>query len=209
MIGAEMFETDDQLILDEYLAGKMKEKTFEVEAKIWDNYKTDYKPLVQFALDHKIPFIGTNVPRRYASLVNRSGFEGLDSLSLEAKAFLPPLPIVYDPELPGYKKMMEMMGGSDSHASPNIPKAQALKDATMAYNILKNYKEKNTLIHFNGSYHSENFEGIVWYIKQSRPDLKIITITSVEQDTVNALAEENLNLADFTICIPSSMGKTY
>ena len=101
------------------------------------------------------------------------------------------------------------MGGTGNHASPNIPKAQALKDATMAYNILKNYKENRTLIHFNGSYHSENFEGIVWYIKQSRPDLKIITITSVEQDTVNALAEENLNLADFTICIPSSMGKTY
>lgn len=209
VIGAEMFETDDQLILDEYLAGKMKDKTFEAEAKLWDNYKTDYKPLVQFANENKIPFIATNVSRRYASLVNKSGFEGLDSLSQEAKSILPPLPIAYDPELPGYKSMVEMTGGEGGHSSPNIAKAQAIKDATMAYNILKNFKEGSSFIHYNGTYHTNNFEGIVWYIKQARPDLKIMTIASVEQDTLDSLIEENLNLADFTICIPSTMSKTY
>jgi uncharacterized iron-regulated protein len=209
IMGAEMFETDDQLILDEYLAGKMKDKSFEAEAKLWDNYKTDYKPLVQYALENKIPFIATNVPRRYASLVNRSGFEGLDSLSQEARAFLPPLPVAYDPELPGYKGMIEMMGGTGGHVTPNIPKAQAIKDATMAYSILKYFKDGNSFIHYNGTYHSNNFEGIVWYIKQSRPDLKILTIASVEQDSLDELTEENLNLADFTICIPTAMGKSY
>ena len=209
IMGAEMFETDDQLILDEYFAGKMKEKTFEAEAKLWDNYKTDYKPLVQFGLDNKIRFIATNIPRRYAALVNRSGFEGLDSLSAEAKSFLPPLPVAYDPELPGYKGMIEMMGGEGGHVSPNIPKAQAIKDATMAYSILKNYREGSTFIHYNGTYHSDNYEGIIWYIKQSRPDLKIMTIASIEQDSLDNLSEENLNLADFIIGIPTSMSKSY
>lgn len=209
IMGAEMFETDNQLILDEFLSGKMKEKSFEDEAKLWDNYKTDYKPLVEFAYDNKLPFIATNVPRRYAALVNRSGFEGLDSLTAEAKTFLPPLPVAYDPELPGYKEMLEMMGGPGGHASPNLPKAQAIKDATMAYFILKNYKEGHTFIHFNGTYHTNNFEGIVWYVKKARPDLKIMTIASVEQDTVETLSAENTGLADFTICFPSSMTKTY
>jgi uncharacterized iron-regulated protein len=209
VIGAEMFESDDQLILDEYLAGKMKERTFEAESKLWDNYKTDYKPMVQFALENKIPFIATNVPRRYAALVNKSGFEGLDSLTSEAKAFLPPLPVPYDPELPGYKGMIEMMGGASGHVTPNIPKAQAIKDATMAHFILKNMKKGSAFIHYNGTYHTNNFEGIVWYIRQSRPDLKIMTIASVEQDSLDELIEENLNLADFTLCIPTSMGKTY
>jgi uncharacterized iron-regulated protein len=209
IMGAEMFESDNQLILDEYLGGKMKEKTFETEAKLWDNYKTDYKPLVQFALENKIPFIATNIPRRYASLVNKSGLEALDSLSLEAKAFLPPLPIAYDPELPGYKDMLEAMGGAESHASPNIPKAQAVKDATMAYFILKNFKNGSSFIHYNGTYHTNNFEGITWYIKQSRPDLKLMTIASVEQDSLDGLLEDNHGLADFTLCIPASMGKTY
>ncbi|HOX78664.1 MAG TPA: ChaN family lipoprotein [Bacteroidales bacterium] len=209
ILGAEMFETDNQLILDEYLAGKIKDKNFEDEAKLWDNYKTDYKPLVKYALDKKLRFIATNVPRRYASLVNKSGFEGLDSLTTEANAYLPPLPITYDPELEGYKSMMEMMEGAGGHASPNLPKAQALKDATMAHFILKNIKKGDIFLHFNGTYHSNNFEGIVWYIKKERPDLKIITIASVEQDSPEELTEENSGLADFTICIPSTMSKSY
>lgn len=209
VMGAEMLESDNQLILNEYLAGKVKEKNFEDEAKLWDNYKTDYKPLIKFAFDNKVTFIATNVPRRYASLVNKSGFEGLDSLTEAAKTFLPPLPVAYDPELKGYKDMIEMMGGVGGHVTPNIPKAQAIKDATMAYFILQNRKEGQVFIHYNGSYHSDNFEGIVWYIRQAQPDLKILTIASVEQDSVDVLKEENLNLADFTICIPSSMCKTY
>lgn len=209
MIGAEMFETDDQLILDEYLAGKMKEKTFEAEAKLWDNYKTDYKPLVEYALENKIPFIATNVPRRYASLVNRSGFEGLDSLTSEANEYFAPLPIAFDPELKCYKEMASAMGDMGGHASANITKAQAIKDATMAYFILKNLKEGGTFIHFNGSYHTQYDEGIVWYIKQARPDLKILTIASVEQDTIETLTEENQNLAHFTLCVPADMGKTF
>lgn len=209
IMGAEMFESDDQLIINEYMAGKMKEKTFEAEAKLWDNYKSDYKPLVNFALENNIPFIATNIPRRYASLVNKSGFEGLDSLTVDAKPFMAPLPVTYDPELPGYKGMIEMMGGEGGHVTPNIPKAQAIKDATMAHFILKNFTAGSCFIHYNGTYHTNNFEGIVWYIKQTYPDLKILTIASVEQDTIDTLTEENLNLANYTLCIPTSMSKTY
>jgi uncharacterized iron-regulated protein len=209
VIGAEMFETDNQLILDEYLSGKIKERNFEEEVKLWKNYKTDYKPLVRFALTNNIPFVATNIPRRYAALVNKSGLEALDSLSTEAKSFLPPLPIAYDPELKGYKGLVKMMAESGSHDTLNIGKAQAVKDATMAYSILQNWKEGDILIHYNGSYHSDNFEGIVWYIRQAKPDIKILTISSVEQDGIDTLAQANINLADYTLCIPSSMCKTY
>lgn len=209
VLGAEMFETDNQLLLDEYLSGTIKEKNFEEEAKLWKNYKTDYKPLVKFALTNKIPFIGTNIPRRYASLVNKSGLEALDSLSAEAKAFLPPLPIAFDPELKGYKELVKMMAEAGGHDSPNIAKAQAVKDATMAYSILKNWKQGDLFIHYNGSYHSDNFEGIVWYLHQAMPDLKILTISSVEQDDIDTLATDNEKLGDYILCIPSSMCKTF
>ncbi|MDX5345772.1 MAG: ChaN family lipoprotein, partial [Hymenobacteraceae bacterium] len=49
VLGAEMFEADAQLVLDEYISGKVAEKNFEAESRPWNNYKTDYKPLVQFA----------------------------------------------------------------------------------------------------------------------------------------------------------------
>ena len=209
VMGAEMFETDNQLLLDEYLSGNIKEKNFEDEVKLWKNYKTDYKPLVKFALDNKIPFVATNIPRRYASLVNKKGLEGLDSLTNEAKAYLPPLPIAFDPELKGYKEMMEMMKDAGGHDSENIAKAQAVKDATMAYFILKNWNAGKVFIHYNGSYHSDNFEGIVWYIRQAKPGLRIMTISAVEQDSIDTLDTDNQNLADYILCLPGSMSKSY
>ncbi len=209
MLGFEMFESDIQLIVNEYLEGKIKEKNFEEEAKIWKNYKTDYKPLINLARDNKLQVVATNIPRRYAALVNKSGFESLDSLNEEAKKYIAPLPVRYDPELNCYKSMLENTDemGKD-HASENLPKAQAVKDATMAYFILRNYKPGATFIHFNGTYHSDNFEGIVWYIRQEKPDLKIVTLSSVEQSDIDQLTEENINLGDFILCIPESMTKT-
>jgi len=209
VLGAEMFESDNQLLLNEYLAGQIKTKNFEDEAKMWNNYKTDYKPLVEFAKENHLKFIATNIPRRYASLVNKQGFEGLDSLTDEAKKLIAPLPVNYDPEVECYKAMIEMMGGLGGHVTENIPKAQAIKDATMAHFILENLDEGETFLHYNGSYHSDDFEGIVWWIKQQRPEMKIITITTVEQDTITDLSEDAMNTADFILAVPSDMTKTY
>lgn len=209
ILGAEMFETDNQLILDEYLSDKIKEKNFEAEAKLWPNYKTDYKPLIAFAHDSVVPFIATNIPRRYASLVNKMGFEGLESLSPEAKKLLPALPVAYDPELPGYKKMVEDLGKEgQEHITPNLPKAQAIKDATMAWSILSHLSKGKVFLHFNGSYHSDNYEGIIWYLKKANPGLKILTISSTEQADMLKLAKESEGIADYILVVPESMTKT-
>ena len=55
MIGAEMFERDDQLVLDEYLSGLITAERFTKEAKLWPNYPTDYKKIVEFAKTNRIP----------------------------------------------------------------------------------------------------------------------------------------------------------
>ncbi|MDN5199737.1 ChaN family lipoprotein [Fulvivirgaceae bacterium BMA10] len=205
-LGAEMFERDDQLLLDEYLNGLVPLKNFEREAKLWNNYKTDYAPLVNFAKEHQLPFIATNIPRRYANLVYRKGFESLEDLPEESRKYIAPLPIAYDPELKGYKSMLEMAGG---HGGENLPKAQAIKDATMAWSIHANCERGKSIIHYHGTYHSNNFEGIVWYLKKLEPKLKILTIASVEQDLIEDLNEKNKNLADFVLAVPKSMTKTY
>jgi uncharacterized iron-regulated protein len=208
VLGAEMFESDNQLVLDEYFSGLISQTRFEAEARLWNNYKTDYKPLVEFARKNELRFVATNVPRRYASLVNSEGFEGLEKLSDEAKVFLPPLPVLYDPELPAYKSMLNMEG-MGSHVSENFPKAQAIKDATMAHFILENWLPGKLLIHFHGAYHSDNFEGIYWYLKQQKPDLNIVTITTVSQEDISELSEENSGKAHFTVCVDEDMTKTH
>lgn len=208
ILGAEMFESDQQLLLDEYIEGLIAKKNFEEQARLWPNHNTDYAPLLDFAADNKIPFIATNIPRRYASIVFKNGFEAINDLSDEAKSFIAPIPIAYDPEIPSYKAMLQM-GGMSGHTSANLPKAQAAKDATMAHFIIKNFTYGKVFLHFNGAYHSDNYEGIVWYINKGASDLNIKTITTVEQTDINILNEENLGTADFIIVVDEDFTKTY
>jgi len=209
ILGAEMFETDNQLLIDEYLAGKIKQKNFEDEAKLWNNYQTDYKPLIEFAKEKKLSFVATNIPRRYASMVAAGGFDALDSLAADAKKLIAPLPMNYDENLNCYKSMMSMGGMGGGHANVNLPKAQASKDATMAHFILKYFKPEYTFIHYNGSFHSDYSEGIAWYIKKENPAMKIIVISVSEVDDVLKPAPEDLNKGDYTILVPATMTKTY
>ena len=206
VLGAEMLEADNQKQLDQYLNGEINQKQLDSSARLWKNYKTDYKPLVDFAKDKKINFIATNVPRRYASLVFKKDLVALDSLSALEKSWIAPLPIEFDINLPGYKGMMSMQGG---HAGEKMPKAQAIKDATMAYFINKNRKENSIFVHYNGTYHSDNYEGINWYLRKLDADIQIVTIAMVEQKDITKLEAEHYNKADFILVIDEDVTKTY
>lgn len=99
------------------------------------------------------------------------------------------------------------MGGG--HGGENLPKAQAIKDATMAHFILQNHKAGQLFIHYNGAYHSDYKEGIIWHIRQTNSQLKIMTISTVNQEQLKKLNKENLGKADFIICVDENMTKTY
>jgi uncharacterized iron-regulated protein len=166
---------------------------------------------VEFAKENKLKFVATNIPRRYASIVSREGFEGLENLSEQAKQFIAPLPMNYDPELECYKQMMEMGGMPPSVMAMknNLPKAQSAKDATMAHFIVQNWKDGNLFIHYNGSYHSDNKQGIIWHLLKYDPDVEIKTITTILKDDIEEISEENLKEADYTLVVPKSMTRTY
>ncbi len=209
VMGAEMFEADDQILIDEYFAGHIMERHFKGEAKLWNNYDTDYRPLLELAREHGLPFIATNIPRRYAALVHRGGFEALEALSPQALSYIAPLPPPYDSELPGYRAMMEMEG-LPPHSTENFPRAQAIKDATMAHFIMANLPSDGVFVHFHGTYHSDNYEGIAWYLDTySEGTLRMMTISTVEQDDISSLDAGHVGLADFILAIPASMTKTY
>jgi len=207
IIGAEMFETDTQLMIDEYFEGLYPTKNFEDEAKLWKNYSTDYKPILEYARKNKLRFVATNIPRRYAALVSRQNLDKLNDLSPEAKKYIAPLPIKFDPELPAYKEMLQM--GTHSKEVKYFAEAQAIKDATMAHFIIRNFKAGHKFLHFHGAYHSDNFQGIYWYLKQYQPNLNILTITTIETSNLDSLAEMDKNKADFIILIKDDFTKTY
>lgn len=206
ILGFEMLERNQDELMDQYMKGKIDQKQLDSLTKMWQNYKTDYKPLVDFAKDKKIDVCACNVPRYLANKVYKNGFEGLDDISSQEKEWMAPLPIPYDASLPGYVEMMQMMGG---HGGENLPKSQAIKDATMAYFITKAWKKDHVLIHFNGAYHSNNYEGIVWYLKKYKPELKIMTITTESVKEVKKFDNDFTKEADFIIQVDDNMTNTF
>lgn len=176
VLGGEFFERDDQLVINEYLQGLVPDKNFESEAKLWTNYETDYRPILSFAKENELPFIATNVPRRYASLVAKHGLDTLKTLNESAKNLMAKLPIVFSMDTPGYAVMEEMMGGHGGANAENFIMAQALKDATMAESILDNTTDESIFIHINGDFHSADYGGIYWYMKKQNSNLDVATI---------------------------------
>lgn len=205
-LGAEMFEADNQNCVSEYIAGHITAKDLSAMARLWNNFSTDYKPLLDFAKKNQLKFVATNIPRTYANMVYKNGFQVLDTFPMVYKKWIAPLPIEYDPSLPSYQKMLKMAAG---HGGDNLPKAQAIKDATMAYFILQNLEKDKLFIHYNGTFHSDYHEGIGWYLKRKNSQLKILTIASTEQENLKSLEKEHHNRGNFIIVVDAAMTKTY
>ena len=124
-----------------------------------------------------------------------------------------PLPIKYIDTLECYASIAKSIGGGmPAHMTMNLGKAQAMKDATMSHFLMKSAFNEKTILHFNGSYHSDNYQGIVWYVNQAirrtSYELKLLTITCLEQDNIDTISKQDAAKADFIIMIPSSMTKT-
>src|SRR5665213_1938705 len=128
-LSMEMFETDCQLVLDEYLKGLIREKNFVTDARAWPNYK-DYRPLIELAKANHIPVIAANAPARYTNMANRLSLSSLEQLSAAARSYLPPLPI--DTATGAYyEKFSQVMGGHGAMPGMQLFQAQNLWDATM------------------------------------------------------------------------------
>ncbi len=189
----EMFSTDVQGIMDEYLAGWISEKNFKAESRTWNNYK-DYAAMVNYAKDNKIPVICANTPSRYTNMVTRGNFKALDVLPKQTKqAYLPPFPL---DTLEGRyaEKFLEAMGG---HVNPNmfVYQSQNLWDATMAHNILK-AAQKHRVFHIVGRFHTDEYQGTAARVlKQTRK--KVVTISCFPATEYHA--NEHKKLADYVV----------
>lgn len=205
ILGAEMFERDNQDALDGYLEGTIDQKGLDSLARLWKNYKTDYKPWVDLAKREKLPIVATNIPRKYANLVYKKGLQALDTLPSAERKWIVSLPFPYDGNLSQYEKMKKMA----RHNPENLPMAQAIKDATMAESIETHYKKGSLFLHLNGSYHSDFFQGIYWYLRRRNANLKILTISTLSQSNLKKLPSEAYGQADFILVVDEDMTGSY
>ncbi len=201
VLSLEMFETDVQSVLNEYLAGLIQEKHLSKDARVWKNY-SDYKPLIEYAKTNKIKVVAANAPGRYANLVSRKGLIALEQLDKNMKKYLPPLPI---DTATGkyYEKFVEIMGGHDA-MMPGLHmfQAQNLWDATMAWSIAKALKENKgaKVLHLNGKFHSDDKLGIAAQLPNYRKNVKVANISAFADNTPGTPDwNKYADLADFII----------
>lgn len=192
-LSLEMFERDVQTILDEYLAGYINENAFLQASRPWPNYKIDYRPLVEFCRENKLPVVAANAPRRYVNIVSRKGQTALAELPKSSKALLPSLP--YPMEIPAEydRQLSEIFGdhgtgsgtGTAAPTSPQMPsaanmkQAQGLWDESMKDSILR-FQRKNrgrTIVQVNGAMHSDSGFGIVDRVRKAVPRLKTVVVS--------------------------------
>ncbi len=182
-LSMEMFETDCQTVLNEYLEGLIREKNFITEARAWHNYK-DYRPLIELAKTDHIPVVAANAPARYVNMVTRLSLSNLQNLDATGKSYLPPLPIdtatgTY------YNKFLEVMGGHSAMGGMQMYQAQNVWDATMGWSIARFFKKHSyyKILQVNGGFHSEEKLGAAAQLKKYAPKTRILNIACFSDDS--------------------------
>jgi uncharacterized iron-regulated protein len=212
-LSLEMFERDVQTVVNEYLSDLISESHFLLSSRPWNNYKQDYRPLVELAKSSRLPVIAANAPRRYVNMVSRNGRESLNGLSKEAKQWLAPLPFNQPSE--AYATKFKALMGNSPESSMGINKildSQTLWDATMSYSIAEFLKEnkKALVVHLNGGFHTENRLGTAEQLRKFRQKAKFIVVTMrYEDDFTKFDKAKHENLGDFVILTDSKVPRSF
>ncbi|MDX1959320.1 MAG: ChaN family lipoprotein [Leptospiraceae bacterium] len=195
-ISMEMFERDNQIVLDEYLLGIISESQFISDVRVWQNYKKDYRPILEFAKENHIPVIASNAPLRYVRLISKSGMDFWKQLPDTSFINLPPISSITAHRSIEYEdKVAAAMGehslnSNDETRKRNFLLAQHLRDASMSHFISEShYRLNKKIVHINGRFHSDNGLGVTFRLKSS--GLKVLTVSMFPEDEKNKLEDNS------------------
>ena len=212
-LSLEMFERDTQSTIDGYLAGRMAEEEFLKTARPWPRYATDYRALVELAKAQGWPVIASNVPRKYASAIAKSGLGVLDGLAPEERAL-----VAADVRCPHDRYFTRFSESMSSHPIPGSERlspeerrtvteryylSQCVKDETMAEAIAGGVERsgKRIVVHFNGAFHSDFGLGTVDRVRRRLEGRRVAIISVLPVKDLDALAPagEDLERADYLV----------
>jgi uncharacterized iron-regulated protein len=201
VVAMEMFERDVQGSLDKYAAGTITEEQFLKESRPWPRYATDYRPILEYARANKLPIVASNVPRRIASDVGKTGLSAVDALGgdrrLAARELQCPLSGSY------FDRFAAAMG-NHAGASPNFYFAQCVKDETMGESVAETFHKtigRVAIVHFDGAFHSDFGEGTAESARRRMPGRRIAVVSILPVADLDAAkpADADLKRADFLI----------
>ena len=213
VLAMEMLERDGQPGLDDYLAGKVTEAEFGRKVALWPNYRTDYRPLVEWAKGRRVPVLASNVPRRIARRVSQEGLGVLRDLPVPDRSLA--AVSVSAPDDAYWQRFRAVM--AQGHGGPNgkpmdaatvrrFYEAQCLKDDTMAETVVRALERGRKVLHINGSFHSDGGLGIPRRVLWSRPlgtRVAVVKIVPVRGDAEKAAdAGKYSGEADYIVLVP-------
>jgi len=133
-VGMEMFRSDSQKYLGQWVAGKIPEKEFEkIYYANWNYNWSLYRPILQYARENRIPVLGLNVSRKITRQVARQGFQ---SLNKEQRGKLKDVACRVDKV---YMDFIKRAYGAHAHGNLNFEyfcESQLVWDNIMAINSL-------------------------------------------------------------------------
>ena len=213
VVALEMFERDVQPALDRYLAGAETEAELLSTSRPWKNYSGDYRPLVELARVRGWPVVASNVPRRLATLVAKTGLAGLDTLPApERPEIAASLSCPEDEYYDRFSKAMgDMAGHGPEPADTTSPRtrmlrmyqAQCLKDETMGESVARMWRPGRLVVHYNGSFHTDFREGTAARAARRSQGARVVVVTAVPIGDLDRVkpSKEDRKRADYLLYV--------
>ncbi|MDA0373428.1 MAG: ChaN family lipoprotein [Planctomycetota bacterium] len=176
VLSMEMFERDVQDVLDRYLRGEIDEAAFLADSRPWGNYRTHYRPMVEYAKRHGLPVIAANCPTPLARQVAKEGVAAAAGNPNAAAETSSPKDAYWD----AFQAAMSGHGGVDEKTIYSFYQAQCLKDDTMAESILAAREGRDPaplVFHVQGKFHGDEGLGAAARVSWRAPDLRCIVLT--------------------------------
>ena len=201
VVAMEMFERDVQSSLDQYAAGTMTEEQFLKDSRPWPRYATDYRPIVEFAKANKLAVVASNVPRRVAADVGKTGLSAVESLGADRQLAASEIPCPASGSY--YDRFVEAMGGH-AGATPNFYFAQCVKDETMGESVARTFHQASgrvAIVHFDGAFHSDFGEGTADAARRRMPGRRIAVVSILPVADLDSLkpGDKDLKRADYLL----------
>ncbi len=208
ILSLEMFERDIQGHVELFRTGAMSEADFLGASRPWPRYATDYKGLVDFAIDRQWPIVAANIPRSLASEIAKSGLDALISKGEPetdwfASEWLCPADDEY------YRRFKDAMG---QHTKPEevdlYYASQCLKDETMAESIALAWQSAAAAkpetpplaVHYNGAFHSDYSLGTAMRVRRRLPDARTVVVSVIPVADLDEIATaDHLNKGDYLV----------
>lgn len=210
-LSLEFYDREAQVLLDEYSNGLIGYDRFAGNCGQLPGNHMDYKPLLDYCCQKKLPTLASNCPRRYSQYVAQHGRAGLDRLVESvpaAGALLPPLPYGQPSEkyVGNFQEIMGIVGKKEvaNEKMARMLDAQSLWDASMAHSIaqrLGRQPRPHLVVHVSGYFHVKNNLGISEHLQayMGSSEVKKATVVFLPEEAAGFNPDQHTDMADYIV----------